>query len=345
VEVALDALALGIGDLDQTRARGAQLVVGSYALGDVPEVTGEGRRARERDPRDRQLDRELGAVAAHAAQLEPTVEDHAVFGLEEPRQPPPVGIAKGGRHDQLSHLAADGFVRAVAERRLGSVVPADHATVRVHRHDRVEGRLEHGAQARLARTDLLLDAAACHELADLASQSTHRRQQAFVGLAQLPGEELHDADHATRAAQGEREAGMEPAATSRFRAREVGVLGRVHHPRRLSVCEHAPGKPFARPEHERFAERQELLRRHAGVPGSHAAQALLGGVELPDGAEPPAERATDRLQGRLVDLDRPFRFREDPGDSMLDTAELAWVGDRPAIRRRSRHDLERRYTR
>jgi hypothetical protein len=30
---------------------------------------------------------------------------------------------------------------------------------------------------------------------------------------------------------------------------------------------------------------------------------------------------------------------------MLDTAELAWVGDRPAIRRRSRHDLERRYTR
>ena len=46
VEVALDALALGVGDLDQARARGAQLAVGGHAVGDVAQVAGEGRRAR-----------------------------------------------------------------------------------------------------------------------------------------------------------------------------------------------------------------------------------------------------------------------------------------------------------
>ena len=81
------------------------------------------------------------------------------------------------------------------------------------------------------------------------------------------------------------------------------------------------------------------------MPGSDAAQTVFRGVELPYGSELPAQRAPNRLQGGLVDLDRPVRFREDPGDGMLDAAKLARVGDRPAIRRRSHHGLERRITR
>jgi hypothetical protein len=215
----------------------------------------------------------------------------------------------------------------------------------VHRHDRVERRLEHRAQSRLARSHLLFGPAAFHELPDLAAQRTHRRQQAFVGLAQLAREELHDAHDAARAAKGEAEPGVESAATSRVRSREVGVLGCVDHPRGFSACEHASGKPLARPERERLAERLKLLRARSGVPGSDAAQTVFRGVELPYRSELPAERPPDRLQGGLVDLDRRFRFREDPGDGMLDAAKLARVGDRPAIRRRSRHGLERRYTR
>ena len=46
VEVALDPLPLGVGDLDEPRARGAQLRLGLLSVGDVAQVAGEGRRAR-----------------------------------------------------------------------------------------------------------------------------------------------------------------------------------------------------------------------------------------------------------------------------------------------------------
>jgi hypothetical protein len=132
---------------------------------------------------------------------------------------------------------------------------------------------------------------------------------------------------------------MESATTSRFGAREVGVRGRVNHPRGLSAFEHAPWQTFAGPERKRFAQRLEFLRACAGVPGSDAVQVAFRGVELPDGAQLPTQRSADRLQRRLVDLDGPFPFSEDPGDPMLDAAQIALLGDRPAIRRRSRHDF------
>src|SRR4051794_34088357 len=59
VEVALDAPALCVGDLDETRARGAELRLVALPVGDVPQVARERRRSGKPDPRDRQLDREL----------------------------------------------------------------------------------------------------------------------------------------------------------------------------------------------------------------------------------------------------------------------------------------------
>ena len=78
----------------------------------------------KRDPGDGELDGELGAVLVHAGQLEPPVEDDGVLGLEEPGEPLPVRRTEGGRNDGVRHLAADDLVGAVAERRLGGVVPA-----------------------------------------------------------------------------------------------------------------------------------------------------------------------------------------------------------------------------
>ena len=46
VEVALDPPPLGVGDLDETGARGAELVLGALAVGDVAQVAGERRRRR-----------------------------------------------------------------------------------------------------------------------------------------------------------------------------------------------------------------------------------------------------------------------------------------------------------
>src|SRR3954453_3583437 len=75
VEIALDALALRVRDLDEARSRGAKLLLGFAPVGDVAEIPRERRQAGQRDSGDRQLDGKLGAVPVHGGQLEPTVED------------------------------------------------------------------------------------------------------------------------------------------------------------------------------------------------------------------------------------------------------------------------------
>jgi hypothetical protein len=91
MKVALDPSPLGVCHLDQPSARGAKLVLGALAVGDVAQVAGEGRRARQADASDRQLHRELGAVLVHGRQLEPLVEDDRALGLEEPSEPLAMG--------------------------------------------------------------------------------------------------------------------------------------------------------------------------------------------------------------------------------------------------------------
>jgi hypothetical protein len=93
VEVPLDPLPFLVGDLHEPGARGAQRVLRPLSLGDVAEVAGERGRARKRDARDRQLERELGPVPAPARELEPPVEDHRRARLEEACEASAVGVA------------------------------------------------------------------------------------------------------------------------------------------------------------------------------------------------------------------------------------------------------------
>ena len=155
-------------------------------------------------------------------------------------------VAKRGRDDQLRHVAADRLVRAVAEDRLGGVVPAEHAPAwsivttassAASSIARSRDSLARTSSSALAPRD---------ELADLAAEHVHRREQLLVRLAQLAREELHDADDAARAAQREAEGGVQPAAARRVRAREVRVLGRVDDPRRLARLP-ARGREAPRP--------------------------------------------------------------------------------------------------
>ena len=69
------------------RAREARSACSALPVGDVAQVAGEHRGARERDLRDRQLDRELGAVPAHRGQLETAVEDLRACTVEEACKP------------------------------------------------------------------------------------------------------------------------------------------------------------------------------------------------------------------------------------------------------------------
>jgi hypothetical protein len=327
VEVPLDAAPLGVGDLDQARPGRAKLGFGPLALGDVAQVARERRLARQGDPRDRQLDRELRSVLVRGRELEPFVEDHRALGLEEAREPAAVRRPERGRHDQLGHLAADRLVRAVAEGCLGRAVPVEHVAAVVDRHDGVERRLEGRAQARLARSHLRLGLPPRDELAHLAAEHAHRLEDALVRPAELAREELHDADDTARAQQRKAERRVQAGPPRRVRARKVPVVGGVDDPARPAGDEHAPRQPLARPERQPLAQRLELGRALACVPRADAAQPAILASDLPHCAQLPAEGAPDRLERRRVDLDRSLRFRKDLRDVVLDALEALRVND------------------
>src|SRR5262245_54012642 len=153
--------------------------------------------------------------------------------------------------------------------------------------------------------------AARDELADLAAELAHRLQQPRIGWARLAREELGDAHGACGAAQREAERGLQPGAARLVGAREVGVRRRLEDPGGLARLQHPPGEADAGLEDEVRAQLLERADALARVPRADAPQAPVARIDLPDRPELPAERGADRLQRRLVDLDRPFRFRED----------------------------------
>jgi DNA-binding NarL/FixJ family response regulator len=163
------------------------------------------------------------------------------------------------------------------------------------------------------------------ELADLTPELPHRLEQALVRLAELAGEELHHADHPSRAEQWEAEGGMQPVASSDVCAWEVPVLWGVDDPDGLARGEYPAGKPVPRRERDPLAERLEFGGTVSGMPDAAAAQALVVWPDLPHRTELPAERAADGLQSRRVSLDRPIGFREDPGDRVLNALEVEGV--------------------
>ena len=88
MEVALESSSLTIRGIHEPLSGGPQLGLRLLAFCDVAEVPREERRARRADPRDRQLDRELGPVRAQPHDFDSPVEDRRHAGLEEAREPP-----------------------------------------------------------------------------------------------------------------------------------------------------------------------------------------------------------------------------------------------------------------
>ena len=127
--------------------------------------------------------------------------------LEEAGEAPAVRGAEAGRHDQVRHLTADDLVGPISERRLCSMVPTDDAPSVIHRHDCVEGCLEHRPESGLAGMHSLFGVSPCDELPDLTAESARRLEQALVGLARLSREELHDSDHSSGTEEREAECG------------------------------------------------------------------------------------------------------------------------------------------
>ena len=102
------------------RVLGGDLARDPAAVREVAQIAGEERRLGAGDARDRQLHRELAAVAAHPGQLEPRVEDLRHARVQVAREPLPVGVAQRRRDDQLRELAPDRGVARVPEGALGA---------------------------------------------------------------------------------------------------------------------------------------------------------------------------------------------------------------------------------
>ena len=108
------------------------------------------------------------------------------------------------------------------------------------------------------------------------------------------------------------------AASARGKFRSVGV-STIHAG--SAGQQDAAGEALARLEREPLAERLELRRPFARVPGAHAAQAPILRAGLPDRTELPPQRPSDRFERRRVDLDRRLGFSEDLRDLVLDALQ------------------------
>jgi hypothetical protein len=102
----------------------AQLGFALAALGDVAEERAEEEAVLGADrPRDRDLDRELAAVAMERRELEPLVDHRRIAGREEAREPAHVRLAVGLGDDRVGEHAPDRFLARPAEGRSRLRVP------------------------------------------------------------------------------------------------------------------------------------------------------------------------------------------------------------------------------
>src|SRR5215207_4292860 len=89
--------------------------------------------------RDRELDRELPAVAVQRLQLDAPADQRTLAGLQEALQGPVVRAAVARRQDRLGEVAAERLLLRPTEGHLRLRVPRGDAPGRVDRDERVVG--------------------------------------------------------------------------------------------------------------------------------------------------------------------------------------------------------------
>ena len=235
--------------------------------------------------------------------------------------------------------------RGVAEGRLGGRVDLDDVPAAVHRDDAVEGGVEDRALARLALADALLGAAALDELPDLRPEAAHRGQQLVVRRDARGGEELHDAEHASRrSGSGRRRPSAGPPRRPRRRA-AAGVDARRRRRSRPAgrYRQTSPGMPWPGASiTDRLASAKAPTGVNAALPRVRAAQERALGIGgYPEGAEVPPQRLADRRQQARVGVVLVGRRGEDARDRVLRAQEHGDVGSLGA-RGHDRRDRVRR---
>ena len=134
-----------VGDLlrdRQLRLAPAQRLLRVAAHRDVADEADEARRIGALHAADRQLRRELAAVAALGDQLATDADDARLAGLDV--VPQVIFVLRAVRLGQQDvHLQPDDFLLVVAEHALAGVIQQLDATLVIEQHDRVHCRIEY----------------------------------------------------------------------------------------------------------------------------------------------------------------------------------------------------------
>ena len=316
-DAAEDRLQL-VARLGGVQAGDLALLLGLAALGDVADRAGEHRRLGARDRVDRELDRELAAVGAHADQLDAPAENGGLAGGDEALEGLAMALAQGRRDHRFGELAPDRRLGGSAEHLLGRAVELDDVSGVVDRDDRVQGGAQDGGLAGLALAHGVGGGLGLHELADQRAKGVGQQQQVGVGLALLVGEQL-DHRHALALGadrEGERAA---QAGLARLRhARELVGLQDVGEPGRQAALPDRPRQAEAGAHHELARGRLELGRLEAGAsPGRGRAQRGAAAHD-PQRAEVPSERVGDRVEQARARRGERVGLGEHARDAVLD---------------------------
>ena len=119
------------------------------ALGDVPHKSTEDPRVGEAKRRDRELDRNLSAVATQPGNLDAPVQDGPLARREEVGEPALVRLAVARRDDRRGQRPPQHLRGGPPEHPLRLGAPATDCPRTVHRDHGVQGGVDDRLQARL----------------------------------------------------------------------------------------------------------------------------------------------------------------------------------------------------
>ena len=201
-----------------------------------------------------------------------------------------------------------------------SVVPADHPSRVIHRDDGVERRFQHRPESRLVRPT---SSSAWRRATNWPPGSRTSMVASTSGpVATLMREKFDHSDAAAGLRSGKPERGMEPCPRATSARGKFPSWG-------ASMTQAASPDSTTRPGSPSPGQMQPLARMPRIHGRSFALVQVLTQWSAPLRGSPPrrprapSQAPPDRLERRLVYLDRLLGFGEDPGDRMLHSLEVS----------------------
>jgi hypothetical protein len=236
----------------------ARAAYGPLALADVAQHPREGQAVGARPGTDRQLDRDLAAVAAQPGQLDHLAGQPGDAAAPDPgdallvQGPEPPGDDHGQR-------LADDLAGRPAEQPLGAAVPGQQAPRAVGGHDRVHRRLGDRLEPPLGGGQSLLGPAPLDQGAELLGDPGDALQPARLAGPLVGDEQLQHRHHPVAAGHGHGHGLPDPGPLGGHGPVEPARLADVLQQQRLALGPGEPGQALAQLVVDLLAGHVQLL--------------------------------------------------------------------------------------